>query len=37
MFAQAYKVGLEDVVSKVRDSAYTSDRGKLDEDVRARP
>jgi ATP-dependent DNA ligase len=28
MFAQAYKVGLEDVVSKVRDSAYTSDRGK---------
>ena len=28
MFAQAYKIGLEDVVSKVRDSAYTSDRGK---------
>ena len=28
MFAQAYKVGLEDVVSKVRDSAYTSDPGK---------
>jgi len=22
MFAQAYKIGLEDVVSKVRDSAY---------------
>ena len=27
MVAQAYKVGLEDVVSKVRDSAYTCDPG----------